>query len=77
MSPSVGSVHARNGPNLNIRNMTVLSRPQIEIVLDATPGRNDAFITSFSTLDEIKGVVKITARHDTRFEDLEIAMLGE
>jgi hypothetical protein len=57
--------------------MTVLSKPQVEIVLDAAQGKADAYITSFSTLDEIKGVVKITARHDTRFEELEIAMLGE
>ena len=77
MSPPAGPVLARSGPNLSIRNMTVLSKPQVEIVLDAAQGKADAYITSFSTLDEIKGVVKITARHDTRFEELEIAMLGE
>jgi hypothetical protein len=70
-------IAARNGPNLNVRNMTVFSKPHVEIVLDAADGRPDAYITSFSTMDAIRGVVRITARNDTRFDELEIAMLGE
>jgi len=69
-------VLARAGPQLNVRNMTAFSKPQIEIVLDAAHGKSDAYITSFSTLDSIKGVVRITTRNDTRFDEIEIAMLG-
>lgn len=76
MSPSA-SVLARSGPQLNIRNMTVFSKPHVEIILDAAEGRPEAYITSFSTLDSIKGVVRVTARSDTRFDEIEIAMLGE
>ena len=76
MSPSA-SVLARAGPQLNVRNMTAFSKPQIEIVLDAAHGKSDAYITSFSTLDSIKGVVRITTRNDTRFDEIEIAMLGK
>lgn len=75
--PPSGSFITRSGPNLNVRNMTVFSKPHVDIVLDAAQGSSDAYITSFSTLDEIRGVVRITARHDTRFDELEIAMLGE
>lgn len=72
-----GSIVSRSGPNLNVRNMTVFSKPQVEIILDAANGKPDAYITSFSTLDAIRGKVRITARNDTRFDELEIAMLGK
>jgi hypothetical protein len=72
-----GSLISRAGPSLNIRNMTAFSKPNVEILLAGSQQNPDAYINSFSTLDQIKGVVKITARHDTRFDDLEITMNGE
>jgi hypothetical protein len=67
---------SRSGPQLNIRNMTAFTKPQIDIVLDAAHGMPDAYVTSFSTMDQIHGKVRISARHDTHFDGLEIAMLG-
>lgn len=75
--PQSVAIMSRSGPQLNIRNMTAFSKPQIDIVLEAAHGKPDAYITSFSTMDQIRGKVRISARHDTRFDELEIAMLGE
>jgi hypothetical protein len=74
---ATGSFISRSGPSLNIRNMTAFSKPNVEISLAASQSNSHGYINSFSTLDQIRGVVRITARHDTRFDDLEIALLGE
>ncbi|KIW08563.1 uncharacterized protein PV09_00528 [Verruconis gallopava] len=71
-----GSITSRTGPGLNIRNMVAFAKPAIEIVLAGAEGRPDAYVNSFSTLDPIQGVVRITARNDTPFDDLEITMHG-
>jgi hypothetical protein len=57
--------------------MAAFSKPHIEISLEGSQGNSDAYINSFSTLDRLRGVVRITARHDTRFDELEIALQGE
>ena len=74
---AAASFISKSGPSLAIRNMAAFSKPQIEILLAGSERSTEAYVDSYSTLDEIKGVVKIMARHDTRFDDLEIAFVGE
>jgi hypothetical protein len=53
-------------------------QPAIEIELDdSRHGTQGSYVTSYSTMDTIEGTVKITAPHDTRFEDVQIAFTGE
>jgi len=58
--------------------MTHYGQPTIDIVLKGNNGgpRND-WVTSYSTMDTIEGTIEVTALHDTRFEDIEIAFTGE
>ena len=51
-------------------------QPTIDINLHGARG-NNAFVVSYSTMDTVEGEVVITAAHDTRFEDLDIAFIGE
>jgi len=74
---SAASYISRQGPSLNIRNMAIFSKPHIEIALEGSEKNSEAFTNSFSTMDPIQGVAKIVARHDTKFDNLEIALLGE
>lgn len=62
--------------DLSIRNMSFSQKPDIEISLQGSEGPLGCYVPSFSTLDRIEGVVSITPRVDTQFEDIEIAMLG-
>jgi hypothetical protein len=57
--------------------MTHYGQPSIEISLKGTDGPRNTWVTSYSTMDTIEGSVKITATHDTRFEDIDIAFVGE
>jgi hypothetical protein len=60
-----------------VRNLAQLGRPTIEIELDSTlSGARGAYITSYSTMDNIEGKVSITAANDTRFDEIEIAFIG-
>lgn len=56
--------------------MSFSQKPDIEISLRGSDGPLGCYVQSFSTLDKIEGVVSITPRVDTQFEDIEIAMLG-
>jgi hypothetical protein len=69
MTPSFIS---RNTLDFNVRNMVFLGRPDIQIELD----ESDSYIKSYSTLDCITGNVTITSRVDTRFDELEITLVG-
>ncbi|KAF2681140.1 hypothetical protein K458DRAFT_372635 [Lentithecium fluviatile CBS 122367] len=52
-------------------------QPTIEIALDESRhGTQGSYVTSYSTMDTIEGTVAITAPHDTRFEDIQIAFTG-
>ena len=52
--------------------------PDIEIMLDDSRHETSgSYVTSYSTMDTVEGTVKITAHHDTRFEDVQIAFTGE
>ena len=59
-----------------VRNIAHYGQPNIEVNLNGSEDRH-AFVTSYSTMDTIEGNVIITASHDTRFEDLDIAFIGE
>jgi hypothetical protein len=67
----------RNEVGCKVRNMTHYGQPSIEISLKGTDGPRNTWVTSYSTMDTIEGSVKITATHDTRFEDIDIAFVGE
>ncbi|KAF2471021.1 arrestin [Lindgomyces ingoldianus] len=59
-----------------VRNIAHYGQPQIEINLDGGHGPTGRYVTSYSTMDTITGTVSVTAAHDTRFEDIEIAFTG-
>ncbi|ORY16527.1 hypothetical protein BCR34DRAFT_597542 [Clohesyomyces aquaticus] len=59
-----------------VRNIAHYGQPQIDIHLDGSHGPHGRYITSFSTMDTITGTVSVTAPHDMRFEDIEIAFTG-
>jgi hypothetical protein len=67
----------RHTPNLNIRNMTFLSKPDIQISVLEERGTSAKFIKSYSTLDKIEGTATISTKTDTKFDDLEITFVGE
>ncbi|KAJ4366299.1 hypothetical protein N0V83_007935 [Neocucurbitaria cava] len=61
-----------------VRTIAHYGQPNIEIRLNGSEGQGrHAFVKSYSTMDTIEGDVIITATHDTRFEDLDIAFVGE
>jgi hypothetical protein len=60
-----------------MRTLAHHGQPLIEIDLDTSHGTHGKWVTSYSTMDTIEGTVSITAPHDTRFEDVEIAFTGE
>lgn len=60
-----------------MRTLAHHGRPIVEIELDKTHGAQGTWITSYSTMDTIEGTVFVTAPHDTPFQDVEIAFVGE
>ena len=50
------------------------TNPKIEIEL---LGQMEGRVKAYTTGDKIEGVVKITVDHDTRFDEVEIALQGE
>ncbi|OAL47194.1 arrestin [Pyrenochaeta sp. DS3sAY3a] len=58
-----------------VRNMAHYGQPAIEINLNGSQARG-TFVTSYSTMDTIEGHVTITAPHDIRFDDIDIAFVG-
>ncbi|KAF1998653.1 hypothetical protein P154DRAFT_523933 [Amniculicola lignicola CBS 123094] len=74
MRPSTYSM--RNQIGYKVRNFAHYGQPTIEITLTKGQGVHSNYATSYSTMDTIEGTVAITAPHDTRFEDIEIAFLG-
>lgn len=59
-----------------IRNMSQHGQPTIDIHLNDSDGSRQKFVNSYSSMDTIHGTVTITAHHDTRFEDIDIAFMG-
>ncbi|KAF2093367.1 hypothetical protein NA57DRAFT_48431 [Rhizodiscina lignyota] len=62
--------------DLKMRNISLLNKPHIDVQLNRTEGIYGEYITSFVTLDQIEGMVHISAKHDTKFDDIEIAFVG-
>jgi hypothetical protein len=67
----------RNQVGSKVRNITHYGQPTIEINLNGTDGPRNTWVTSYSTMDTLEGTVTITTAHDTRFEDIDIAFVGE
>ncbi|KNG51972.1 arrestin (or s-antigen) n-terminal domain protein [Stemphylium lycopersici] len=59
-----------------VRNISHHGQPTIEIELNEDNDRQRKFVTSYSSMDTVEGTVKITAQHDTPFEDIDIAFIG-
>ncbi|KAF2731568.1 arrestin [Polyplosphaeria fusca] len=59
-----------------VRNIAHYGQPDIDISLEGEHGTHGTYVTSFSTMDTIRGTVTITAKHDTRFEDIDISFIG-
>ncbi|KAF2200140.1 arrestin [Delitschia confertaspora ATCC 74209] len=71
---STQPISLRNQMGYKVCNMASMRRPAMEINLDKADG---AWATSYSTMDTISGTVTITATNDTRFDDIDIAFIGE
>jgi hypothetical protein len=67
----------RNQVGTKVRNIAHYGQPTIEIHLNGTDGPRNTWVTSYSTMDTLEGIVTITTAQDTRFEDLDIAFVGE
>lgn len=59
-----------------VRNIAHHGQPVVGINLNDSDGPRRA-IPSYSTMDTVEGVVTITSAHDTPFEDIDIAFVGE
>jgi hypothetical protein len=77
MSSGASTTTTRNAYGLNIRNMTFFSKPEIDISLARSDDSQDSYVTSYSTLDKIEGVATISAKKDTRFDELQISFVGK
>lgn len=60
-----------------MRTLALHGKPTIEIDFDSSHGVHGKWVTSYSTMDSIKGSVCVTAPHDTAFEDIEISFTGQ
>ncbi|CAF9940593.1 MAG: hypothetical protein ALECFALPRED_008766 [Alectoria fallacina] len=64
----------RRGSLARMKNLVVTPKPIIEVTL--TDDQKDAFVPQYTSLDEIKGEVSITASCDTSFDDIYITFEG-
>jgi len=60
-----------------VRNISHYGQPTIDIDMDGSSGHQPKFVTSYSSMDTLNGTVTITAPHDIRFEDIDIAFTGK
>lgn len=65
-----------NNIGTKVRSLANIGQPIIEFVMDDSDGPRRT-IPSYSTMDTISGHVAITAQADTRFEDIDVAFIGE
>ncbi|OMP82372.1 hypothetical protein BK809_0006682 [Diplodia seriata] len=68
---------ANSAISVKLRNLAMQGKPVIDISLRGESGPHGSYITSFSTMDKLEGEVSVTAPHDTRFDDIEIAFVGQ
>lgn len=64
----------RRGSLARMKKLVVTPKPVIEVTL--TDDQKDAFVPQYTSLDEIKGQVSITASCDTSFDDIYITFEG-
>jgi hypothetical protein len=76
-APSLAMQAIGNQIGYKVRNVSHHGQPTIEIDLNDSDGYRQRFVTSYSSMDSIEGTVTITASHDTRFEDIDIAFFGK
>jgi hypothetical protein len=67
----------RNSVGCKVRGITHYGQPNIEINLNDSNGPQNTWVTSYSTMDTLAGTITITAPHETRFEDIDIAFIGK
>jgi hypothetical protein len=80
MSPTNRSIMSRDTVDLRLRNMTSLAKPVVSISLNNANSNGNEYanyVCSYSTMDKIEGVVTVTAKHDTKFDDVEITLTGK
>jgi hypothetical protein len=75
-APSLAMHSIGNQIGYKVRNVSHHGQPSIEIDLNNNE-HGQRFVTSYSSMDSIEGTITITAPHDTRFEDIDIAFIGE
>lgn len=66
------SVISRGSETLDV--FTRRSQPKIEIDL---VGQKPGLVNSYTTGDHIEGTVSVTVEHETRFDEIEIALQGK
>lgn len=64
----------RRGSLARMKDLVLTPKPVVEITL--TDDQKDAFVPQYTSLDEIKGEVSITASCDTSFDDIYISFEG-
>ena len=64
----------RRGSLARMKDLVVTPKPTIEVTL--TDHQKDNFVPQYTSLDEIKGQVSITASCDTSFDDIYISFEG-
>ena len=64
----------RRGSLARMKDLVLTPKPVVEVTL--TDDQKDAFVPQYTSLDEIKGEVSITASCDTSFSDLYITFEG-
>ena len=67
------SIVTRTSMATQMKALAHFKRPNVEIVL---LGQDNATLGTFSTLDQIKGEVLLTAQSDCRFDDISITLEG-
>ncbi|OJD35834.1 arrestin domain-containing protein [Diplodia corticola] len=72
-SPSI----AHSAISIKMRNFAMQGKPVIDISLNGETGSHGSYVTSVSTMDKLEGEVSVTAPRDTRFDDIEIAFVGQ
>lgn len=59
-----------------VRNLAQMGRPMVDIQLKDAHGAHGSYVTSYSTMDRIEGIVSVTPVSDVRFDHIEIAFIG-
>ena len=76
-SSSAASMHSiGNQIGYKVRNLAQMGRPMVDIQLKDAHGAHGSYVTSYSTMDRIEGIVSVMPVSDVRFDNIEIAFIG-